>query len=87
MGFMFDFLKSQLFFRLPYPTSNFGGQTVVVTGSNTGLGLEAARHIVRLGADKVILAVRNTSKGEAAAQDILASTKARKNVVEVPMAT
>lgn len=47
-----------------------------------GMGLEAARHFVRLGAAKVILAVRSTSKGLAAKSSIEASTK-RFNVVEV----
>lgn len=83
MGFMLQFLKSQLFAKLPYPTYDFSGQTVIITGSNTGLGLEAARHIVRLGAGKVILAVRTISKGETAARDILQSTKAKKDVIEV----
>ncbi|KAF2798821.1 NAD(P)-binding protein [Melanomma pulvis-pyrius CBS 109.77] len=83
MGFIFTFLKSQLFTRLPYPTSDFSGQTVIITGSNTGLGLEAARHIVRLGAAKVILAVRTIAKGEAAAKDIIQSTNAKKNTIEV----
>ncbi|KAH7381518.1 hypothetical protein BKA66DRAFT_530648 [Pyrenochaeta sp. MPI-SDFR-AT-0127] len=83
MGFALQFLKSQLFTRLPYPTSDFSGQTVIVTGSNTGLGLEAARHIVRLGASKVILAVRTIAKGEAAARQIIESTNAKENVIEV----
>lgn len=83
MGFILTFLKSQLFTRLPYPTSDFSGQTVIITGSNTGLGLEAARHIVRLGAAKVILAVRTVAKGEAAAKDIIQSTNAKKNTIEV----
>jgi NAD(P)-dependent dehydrogenase (short-subunit alcohol dehydrogenase family) len=76
-------LYSQLLVRIPYPTQSFYGQTIVVTGSNTGLGLEAARHLVRLGAAKVILAVRTISKGEAAAENILASTKATKNTIEI----
>ncbi|CAO2654817.1 Nn.00g115500.m01.CDS01 [Neocucurbitaria sp. VM-36] len=83
MHFMLQLLKSQLFTGIPYPTSNFSGQTIVITGSNTGLGLEAARHIARLGASKVILAVRTIAKGEAAARDIIASTNAKENVVEV----
>ncbi len=47
-----------------------------------GLGLEAARHFVRLNAKKVILAVRNLEKGEAAKKSI-EETTGRKNVVDV----
>lgn len=47
-----------------------------------GLGLEAARHFTRLDAEKVILAVRNLEKGEAAKRSIEETTN-RKNVVEV----
>lgn len=75
------FMKSQ-FSKLPYPNKTFTGQTIIVTGSNTGLGLEAARHLVRLDASKVILAVRTISKGEAARKSIEDSTK-RTSVVEV----
>jgi NAD(P)-dependent dehydrogenase (short-subunit alcohol dehydrogenase family) len=76
-------LRSQFFVSIPQPKSDFSGQTIIVTGSNTGLGLEAARQLVRLKAAKVILAVRTVSKGEAAAADILRTTKATKNTVEV----
>lgn len=76
------FLYSQFFTTLPYPTRSFSGQTIIVTGSNVGLGLEAARHFTRLGAAKVILAVRSLSKGEAAKQSIEETTD-RKDVVEV----
>ncbi|KAK5053832.1 hypothetical protein LTR84_001794 [Exophiala bonariae] len=60
----------------------YAGQTIIVTGSNVGLGLEAARHFVRLGAQKVIIAVRNKDKGETAAQSIHEST-GRAGVAEV----
>lgn len=82
LSFAANFLYSQLFVTPIYPTASFAGQVAIVTGSNTGLGLEAARHIVRLGAEKVILAVRNTSKGETAKQSIEESTQ-RSGVVEV----
>ncbi|KAK9483906.1 hypothetical protein V1527DRAFT_471573 [Lipomyces starkeyi] len=77
-----SFLYSQLFIRPPYPTKSFTDQIVIVTGSNVGLGFEAARHFARLNAAKVILAVRNTSAGEKARQSIEAST-GRSGVCEV----
>ena len=42
------------------------GKIAVITGANSGLGLEASRELARKGAT-VIMAVRNTEKGEAAA--------------------
>jgi retinol dehydrogenase-12 len=68
--------------KLPVPVTRFTGQTVIVTGSNVGLGLETARHFVGLDASKVILAVRSISKGEAAAKSIEEST-GRTGVVDV----
>ncbi|RCI07477.1 hypothetical protein L249_4557 [Ophiocordyceps polyrhachis-furcata BCC 54312] len=77
------FLYSALghFNRLPYPTEDCTGRVIIVTGANTGLGLEAARHFVRLNAAKVILACRSLDKAEAARRDIEATTQ-RANVVE-----
>ena len=83
LRFMPVLIKSQLFTSIPEVKSDISGQTIIVTGSNTGLGLEAARLLVKLNAAKVILAVRTVSKGEAAAADILASTRAKENVIEV----
>lgn len=78
----FSFMHWHLFGHLPEPTRPFTDQVIIVTGSNTGLGLEAARHLVRLNAARVILAVRNTAKGEAARASIEQST-GRTGVVEV----
>lgn len=47
------------------------GRTAVITGSNTGLGLETARALAGAGAT-VVLAVRNTDKGDAARTSIIA---------------
>jgi NAD(P)-dependent dehydrogenase (short-subunit alcohol dehydrogenase family) len=46
---------------------SFAGRTVIVTGANSGLGAVTARELAGKGA-KVILAVRNTDKGDAAAK-------------------
>lgn len=45
------------------------GRVAIVTGANTGLGLETTRELARRGAT-VVLAVRNVDKGKAAADDI-----------------
>ncbi|KAF4909527.1 Short chain dehydrogenase atnD [Colletotrichum viniferum] len=82
MSSVIGFLQSQLFAEVPVPTKKFTGQTIIVTGSNTGLGLEAARHFVLLGAGKVILAVRSIPRGTAAAARLEEFTKT-KGVVEV----
>lgn len=70
------------FEKLPYPETSFKGQTIIVTGSNTGLGFEAAKHFTRLEAARVILAVRSQAKGDAAKAAIEKAT-GRQNVVEV----
>lgn len=77
------FLYNQLFIKPTWPTQMVNGQTVVVTGSNVGLGKEAARHFTRLGAAKVILAVRNTKAGEDAKAHIETTTNAARGTIEV----
>lgn len=71
---MLDFINSQWAY-IPVPKKDFSGQTVIVTGSNIGLGLEAARHLTRLNAAKVILACRSIDKGKEAKVDIVNSIK------------
>jgi len=67
---------------LPIVPKSCAGQTIIVTGSNTGLGLEAVRHYVSLNASRVILAVRSLSKGETAKASVEAST-GRTGIAEV----
>jgi retinol dehydrogenase-12 len=74
--------RSQFLATLPVPTASCEGQTVIVTGSNIGLGYEAAKHFTRLNASKVIIACRSLEKGEAAKKTIEEETK-REGVLEV----
>lgn len=48
---------------------NLDGQTFVITGANSGLGLESTRNLVGAGAH-VVMACRNIAKAEAAARDV-----------------
>ncbi|KAI9778379.1 MAG: hypothetical protein M1835_004957 [Candelina submexicana] len=73
LEFMRGFFYSQFWNTPPYPRTPFTNQTIIVTGANSGLGLEAARHFVRLNAAKLILACRSISKGEKAKEAIVAS--------------
>ncbi|KAI0477756.1 NAD(P)-binding protein [Xylariaceae sp. FL0804] len=74
MGFIYSQLIETR--KLPYPSTSYSGKTIIITGSNTGLGKEAARHYARLGAKRLILAVRNLGKGEAAKKDIATTAAA-----------
>lgn len=65
---------SNLFIPLPLPKGNLKNQTIIVTGSNQGLGLEASRHLLKLGVEKLIMAVRDTTKGLKARTELLEST-------------
>jgi retinol dehydrogenase 12 len=76
-------IYSQLIFKVPLVETSLKGKTYIVTGANIGLGLEAARNLVRLEASKVILAVRSVEKGEGAKASILESTWGSDDTIEV----
>ncbi|KAJ0301439.1 hypothetical protein COL5a_011040 [Colletotrichum fioriniae] len=76
-------LTAEQYRKLPIlvDESSCVGKTYVITGGNSGLGLETARHLVASSAATVVLAVRNLSAGETAKADIEKST-GRKGVVQ-----
>jgi NAD(P)-dependent dehydrogenase (short-subunit alcohol dehydrogenase family) len=55
---------------------SFVGRTVIVTGANSGLGAVTARELARKGA-RIVMAVRNTNKGEGAAKHISGDVEVR----------
>jgi NAD(P)-dependent dehydrogenase (short-subunit alcohol dehydrogenase family) len=56
---------------------SFAGRTAIVTGANGGLGEVTAREFARVGAH-VVLAVRDTAKGEAAAARMTGDIEVRR---------
>ncbi|MCV7103272.1 oxidoreductase [Mycobacterium palustre] len=55
---------------------SFAGRTVIITGANSGLGAVTARELAAKGA-QIIMAVRNTGKGEAAARHMSGDVEVR----------
>lgn len=77
-------LTAEQYRRLPILAneSNVAGKTYIVTGGNSGLGLETARHLVAFNAATVILAVRNLTAGDNAKMDI-EKTTGRTGIIQV----
>ncbi|KAI1370618.1 NAD(P)-binding protein [Hypoxylon crocopeplum] len=69
---LFGFLYRQwIMHRKPIPKeTRLSGQTAIVTGSNSGLGFEAARQLLQLGVANIIMAVRSQTRGDAAASKL-----------------
>ena len=67
--------------RLP----NLAGKVYVITGGNSGIGLEAAKMLGAAGAD-VVIACRNPDKATGALQEIAAQSKGKVEFVRLDLA-
>jgi NAD(P)-dependent dehydrogenase (short-subunit alcohol dehydrogenase family) len=66
---------------------NLAGKTIVITGANSGIGLETSRELARGGAN-VVMACRSPTRAEAARADILATVPGAKlELVELDLAS
>lgn len=60
----------------PLPaTLSLTGKTALITGANSGLGLEAARELVSRKVSRLVIAVRDVSKGDEAKKELLSSSE------------
>ncbi|KAK7723952.1 hypothetical protein SLS64_000285 [Diaporthe eres] len=81
-----EYFRHQLFETCPAVTledADLSGKTAILTGANGGIGVECARQLLDLGLSKLILAVREASKGEAALENISTGRKLSQGQVEV----
>ncbi|KAI0379648.1 hypothetical protein F5Y04DRAFT_290239 [Hypomontagnella monticulosa] len=81
-----QYLYRQLFVHTPAVSRqevNLRGKTAIITGSNSGIGLESARQLLDLGLSRLILAVRDESKGEAARANLLYGRDLKLSAIEV----
>ncbi|EGE06038.1 short-chain dehydrogenase/reductase [Trichophyton equinum CBS 127.97] len=80
------FYQRQLFTTPPLTSPDkvdLAGKTAIITGSNTGLGFECAQQLLDLGLSKLILAVRNETKGEEARGKLLSGRNADNHSIQV----
>ncbi|KAG8826322.1 hypothetical protein FRC19_009282 [Serendipita sp. 401] len=64
---------------LPEAIVDLTGRTVIITGSNVGLGFEAAKMFYAMNPERLILAVRSVSKGEEAKRQIESDVRSNDN--------
>lgn len=65
-------VRDQFFNPIPdVVTKNLDGQTVIVTGANTGIGFEAAKHFATMNPGRLIIACRDADLGNEALVSML----------------
>ncbi|KIX03755.1 uncharacterized protein Z518_07308 [Rhinocladiella mackenziei CBS 650.93] len=79
-----QFLRGQ-FSTPPMPQVDLTGRTILITGANSGLGLDAAKLLAQLNCGTVVLACRSIAKGESAREIVqsVSSSKGQKPTVVV----
>ncbi|WWC57676.1 uncharacterized protein I303_100210 [Kwoniella dejecticola CBS 10117] len=81
MPFITRSVASQMKTLPPLPNTNLSGKVYIITGGNSGIGFEVAKHLVERGAAKIILAVRDVKKGESARTDLLQDVKGHRSTM------
>ncbi|KAL8734239.1 MAG: hypothetical protein Q9181_003285 [Wetmoreana brouardii] len=71
MGFFGFMYRQKTAHPAPVPFHDLSGQTILVTGANVGIGMEATRQLMGFKVARVIMAVRTPAKGEEAKREVL----------------
>jgi NAD(P)-dependent dehydrogenase (short-subunit alcohol dehydrogenase family) len=71
---LWDFIVDQWRAQPPVVKVDLTGKTVIVLGANTGIGFEASKHFATMNPGRLILACRSQSKGQAALDELKATT-------------
>ncbi|KAJ7587092.1 hypothetical protein C8J56DRAFT_787096 [Mycena floridula] len=58
----------------PVLTADLTGKVICITGANTGLGFQAAKHFARMNPQKLILTSRDEEKGNKALKELIKET-------------
>ncbi|KAH9478463.1 Short chain dehydrogenase sol3 [Psilocybe cubensis] len=69
-----DFIRDQWSTVAPVVKVDLTGKTIIVTGANSGIGLETAKHFARMSPGRLIITCRNKEKGEEAVKQIIQAT-------------
>ncbi|PRP88984.1 short-chain dehydrogenase [Planoprotostelium fungivorum] len=67
--------------------ADLSGQTIIVTGSNTGLGSEAVKHLASMNPERIIIACRDTAKGEKVKEEIVNKYEVRVEVWKLDLSS
>ncbi|KAF7363180.1 NAD(P)-binding protein [Mycena venus] len=67
-------VTDQRSFQKPLLTADLTGKVIIITGANTGLGLESAKHFAKMNPLKIILTSRDEKKGNAALSKLIEET-------------
>ncbi|KAI1128811.1 hypothetical protein F5Y10DRAFT_239954 [Nemania abortiva] len=78
-----DFIHTQFLLKIPVPSASFASKNVIVTGANGGLGKEIVKHIIRLGANKVICGCRSLKRGTQVKEEIEDASGCKPDIIEV----